>query len=76
MEFWLKSVAFLGHIVSGEGIRVDTWMIEAVQSWPKPISPTDIRSFLGLTDYYWRFFEGFSSFSSPFDQVNLEDSKF
>ena len=23
-EFWLKSVAFLGHIVSGDGIKVDT----------------------------------------------------
>ncbi|KAH0760944.1 hypothetical protein KY290_017017 [Solanum tuberosum] len=31
-EFWLKSVAFLGHIVSGEGIKVDTQKIEAVQN--------------------------------------------
>ena len=23
-EFWLQSVAFLGHIVSSEGIRVDS----------------------------------------------------
>lgn len=29
-EFWLESVAFLGHIVSGEGIQVDSQMIEAV----------------------------------------------
>ena len=29
-EFWLNFVAFLGHIVSGEGIRVDSLKIEAV----------------------------------------------
>ena len=29
-EFWLKWVAFLGHIVSGHGIRVDTQNIEAI----------------------------------------------
>ena len=44
-EFWLKSVAFLGHIVSGDGIKVDTRKIEAVQNWPRPTSPTEIRSF-------------------------------
>ncbi|KAH0658205.1 hypothetical protein KY289_026953 [Solanum tuberosum] len=54
-EFWLESVAFLGHIVSIDGIRVDTQKIDAVQSWPRPISPTDIRSFLGLVGYYRRF---------------------
>ncbi|KAH0720291.1 hypothetical protein KY284_005321 [Solanum tuberosum] len=27
-EFWLESVAFLGHIVSGEGIKVDTQKIK------------------------------------------------
>ncbi|KAH0715252.1 hypothetical protein KY284_008157 [Solanum tuberosum] len=38
----------LGHIVSGEEIKVDIQKIEAVQNWPKPTSPTDIRSFLGI----------------------------
>ncbi|CAN4125158.1 unnamed protein product [Withania somnifera] len=31
-EFWLKSVAFLGHIVSMEGIRVDSQKIEALKN--------------------------------------------
>ena len=44
-EFWLQSIAFLGHIVSNEGIRVDSQKIEAVKQWPRPTSATDIRSF-------------------------------
>ncbi|KAH0682820.1 hypothetical protein KY285_022215 [Solanum tuberosum] len=52
------------HIVSREGIKVDTQKIVAVKNWPRPTSPTDIRSFLGLAGYYRRFVEGFSSISS------------
>ena len=43
-EFWLDSVAFLGHVVSKEGVRVDPAKIEAVQGWTRPTSPTEIRS--------------------------------
>ncbi|XP_070026423.1 uncharacterized protein [Nicotiana sylvestris] len=30
-EFWMDSMAFLGHVVSSEGIRVDLKKVEAVQ---------------------------------------------
>jgi len=68
-EFWLESVEFLGRIVSGDGIWVDTQKIEGVQNSPRRISPTNIRSFLGLAGYYKRFFEGFSSISSPLTKL-------
>nr|XP_027186773.1 uncharacterized protein LOC101514449 [Cicer arietinum] len=35
-QFWLDSVAFLGHVVSKNGISVDPSKVEAVQSWPRP----------------------------------------
>ncbi|KAH0636443.1 hypothetical protein KY289_036358 [Solanum tuberosum] len=54
-EFWMESVALLGHIISGDGIRIDTQKIEAVQNWPRPMSPIGIRSFLGLACYYRSF---------------------
>jgi len=50
-EFWPRSVAFLGHIVSCNGIDVDPMKSNAVKSWPRPLSPSNIRSFLGLADY-------------------------
>jgi hypothetical protein len=51
-EFWLESVAFLGHLVSRNGIKVDPQKIEAVKQWLRPTSATKIRSFLGLAGYY------------------------
>ena len=47
-DFWLESVAFLGHIVSKDGIQIDPQKIEAVSEWPRPTSVIEIQSFLSL----------------------------
>ncbi|KAI0493814.1 hypothetical protein KFK09_023939 [Dendrobium nobile] len=39
-EFWLKSISFLGHVVSSEGISVDPQKIQAVADWPRPTTLT------------------------------------
>ena len=64
-QFRLRSVSFLGHIVSSEGIEVDPKKMEAVKNWPRPLNPIDIRSFLGLAGYFRSFVDGFVSIYSP-----------
>ncbi|GJV23707.1 reverse transcriptase domain-containing protein [Tanacetum coccineum] len=51
-EFWLQEVHFLGHVVNQNGIHVDPSKIEAVKNWKTPMTPSEIRSFLGLAGYY------------------------
>jgi hypothetical protein len=51
-EFWLKQVAFLGHIILNEEIYVDLSKIKDVLSWNAPMSVGDIQSFLGIDGYY------------------------
>ncbi|WMV24360.1 hypothetical protein MTR67_017745 [Solanum verrucosum] len=70
------AISFLGHIVSSEGIQVDSQKIEAEKQWPRPTSPTYIRSFLGLAGYYRRFVEGFSSIASPLTNLTQKKVKF
>ena len=50
-EFLLKQVAFLGHIISKEGLAVDQAKIDAIISWERPKNVIEIRSFLGLAGY-------------------------
>ncbi|KAL9250173.1 Retrovirus-related Pol polyprotein from transposon 17.6-like protein [Drosera capensis] len=75
-EFWLKEVAFLGHVISGEGVQVDPKKIEAVTEWSKPTNVTEVRSFLGLAGYYRRFVEGFSGIAIPLSKLTRKSTKF
>jgi hypothetical protein len=51
-EFWMKQVAFLGHVISTGGISMDPSKVQDVLSWNVPTSVSDIQSFLGLAGYY------------------------
>ncbi|XP_070665252.1 uncharacterized protein [Malus domestica] len=41
-EFWLDQVAFLGHVVSAQGIQVDPQKIAAVENWEQPRTVTEL----------------------------------
>nr|GFC13811.1 DNA/RNA polymerases superfamily protein [Tanacetum cinerariifolium] len=73
---FLDNVAFLGHIVSAEGITMDPAKVEAITKWPRPTSVTEVRSFLGLAGYYRRFVEGFSRLALPLTKLMRKGEKF
>ncbi|GJY61934.1 putative reverse transcriptase domain-containing protein, partial [Tanacetum coccineum] len=75
-QFWLGQVAFLGHIVSADGITMDPAKVEAITKWPRPTTITEVRSFLGLTGYYRRFVEGFSCLALPLTKLMRKGEKF
>jgi hypothetical protein len=75
-EFWMKQVAFLGHVISKGGISVDPRKVQDVLSWNAPMSVGNIRSFLGLAGYYRRFIEGFSKISKSMTELLKKDKKF
>jgi hypothetical protein len=75
-EFWMKQVAFLGHVISKGGISVDPSKVPDVLSWNAPTSIDDIWSFLGLAGYYRRFIEGFLKISKPMTELLEKDKKF
>jgi hypothetical protein len=61
-------VAFLGHIVTQEGVKTDPTKVEAIRNWPVPKNLTEIRSFLGITSYYRRFIQGYAHIAQPLNQ--------
>ena len=58
-------VDFRGHIVSDKGIATDPQKAVAIKDWPTPNNVRDVRSFLGLANYYRRFVAHFSSVAAP-----------
>ncbi|CAH8536658.1 unnamed protein product [Dicrocoelium dendriticum] len=68
-QFLKNEVAYLGHIVSGNGVRCDPEKVERVRSWPIPKNTDEVRSFLGLASYYRRFVKHFATIATPLNEI-------
>ena len=73
-DFLKQEVAYLGHRISKEGVSTDPKKIEAVQSWPIPRNVKELRSFLGLAQYYRIFVKNFSLIAAPLFELTKEKS--
>jgi hypothetical protein len=73
-EFWLIEVAFLRYIISTRGVSVDPSKVKDVLNWMLPTNVLEIRSFLGLVEYYRRFIHDFSKIARSMTRL-LEKSK-
>jgi transposase InsO family protein len=68
-HFFQRSVRYLGHIISEEGVQTDPEKIAVVRDWPTPTNMKQLKSFLGFAGYYRRFVEGFSAIAKPLNSL-------
>lgn len=64
-SFFQESVEFLGHIVDKDGLRMDPSKLKAIEEWPSPKNVSELRSFMGLANYYRRFHKNHAKVSAP-----------
>jgi len=60
-----RSISFLGHIVSEQGILMQPEKVQAIRDWPPCKTLTELRAFLDTCGYYRRFVKDFSTLASP-----------
>ncbi|WVZ83528.1 hypothetical protein U9M48_030666 [Paspalum notatum var. saurae] len=68
-SFAAELVAYLGHVISSQGIAMDDDKIKAVLSWPVPRTVRAVRGFLGLAGYYRRFIKDYGATAAPLTKL-------
>ncbi|KAJ4978086.1 hypothetical protein NE237_008866 [Protea cynaroides] len=63
--FAQEEIMFLGHKVGGGTLAMDDSKVRAIKEWGVPTKVTELRSFLGLVNYYQRFIKGYSARVAP-----------
>ncbi|TYK11616.1 ty3-gypsy retrotransposon protein [Cucumis melo var. makuwa] len=56
--------------------KFSKYKIEAVTSWPRPSTVSEVRSFLGLAGYYRQFVETFSRIATSLTQLTRKGAPF
>ena len=67
---------FLGHIISDKGIKVDQSKIKAIKDWVPPKNISELRSFLGLVNFYRRFIKDYAKIAVPLTNLLKSSVKF
>ena len=68
-ELFQWQIAYLGQVVSAQGIATDEGKIEVIKKWPVPTNVMEVQSFLGFMGYYWWFIPTFAQVAQPLHEL-------
>ena len=63
--FYKTSVEYLGHSIDAKGVHTTKSKVKAIQEAPIPRNVQELRSFLGLLNYYAKFIPNLASLLRP-----------
>ena len=70
-----ESVEYLGYVIDAKGLHPTEAKVLAVQNPPVPQEITQLKSFLGLINYYRKFLPDLSSLLAPLIRLLQKDTK-
>ena len=71
-----KEVIFLGHVVSGQGVKPSPVNVTKIVDWPRPKSARQVKQFVAMGSYYRRYIKGFASIVRPMVELTKLGRKF
>ena len=66
--FAAPEVAYLGHTLTGYGVKPGKDKIQVMRDFPPPNDPATVRSFLGLANYFRSYVPNFAVLASPLNR--------
>ena len=71
----MRKVGFLGVVIGPEGIKIEEEKMKGVLEWPILKCVKDVQKFLGLSNYYHQFIEGFALIARPLHDLVKKNQK-
>ena len=68
-EFEQAELQFLGFVISGDSVKMDPKKTAVVKDWPVPKDVGQLRSFLGMANYFRRFVKGYNNLVRPLNSL-------
>ncbi len=75
-KFFQRTLKFLGHVVSEDGIQVDLEKTQAIRDFPIPTNIKSLQRFLGMAGWYHRFVPNFSQIAEPLAALKRKGVRF
>ena len=75
-SFLKKHIQYLGHIVSGDGIRPVPEKLNSIQNMPRPHTSTEVKQILGLVGCYRKFIPRYAEIARPLNALTRKDIEF
>ena len=72
----VKTIKFLGSIITTDGIQMDKEKVKAIKKWPEPKNIKEVQAFLGFANFYQRFIQGYSQICTPLTKMTKKEQSF
>ena len=76
MQFKQQKVAYMGHVITSDGIQADLNKIKAILNMPSPTDKEAVQRLLGMTNYVQRFAPGLADSTKPLRDLLKKESVF
>jgi len=73
--FMQPQVTYCGFVISGDGVQPLAAKVDAIKNAPEPNDVSQLRAFLGMTNYYHRFLPDVATVLEPLHQLLRKGSK-
>ena len=73
-SFATTEIEYLGHTLTPEGVRPNDSKITAVREYPRPQTVKQVKSFLGLANFYRRHIPNMAAISRPLTNLTRKEN--
>ena len=74
-KFGFNELLYLGEVISKDGRKTNPKKLQKILKFPRPTKLKDVRSFLGITDFFRKYIKGYAKIAEPLNRLKRKEFK-